>query len=139
MATPVEFQCPITFDIMVDPVSGDDGHTYERAAITESLARDPRSPMTRNYMTASSLRPNYALKSQIERFLATNPQTARPAAKPFVSLPVTVRAAFNGTLDITLTPPISGDRQPIVMLLALLLPIMRFQRYQRLELEAAKR
>ena len=119
MATPVEFQCPITFDIMVDPVSGDDGHTYERAAITESLARDPRSPMTRNYMTASSLRPNYALKSQIERFLATNPQTARPAAKPFVSLPVTVRAAFNGTLDITLTPPISGDRQPIVMLLAL--------------------
>ncbi len=36
-------QCPITHDIMVDPVKAPDGHTYERAAVkiydgvTESL------------------------------------------------------------------------------------------------------
>ena len=118
--TPIEFQCPITFDIMVDPVIGDDGHTYERAAILESLSRDNRSPMTRAYMTASSLRPNYALKSQIERFVTANPQTT-VTPKPFVSHPLILTALNrdNGTMDVTITPPSTGERQPIVMLIAL--------------------
>lgn len=121
MTTPVEFQCPITFEIMVDPVMGDDGHTYERAAITESLARDPRSPMTRSSMSISSLRPNYALKSQIERFLtATATATTTTQPTKFVSHPVSLSATIHdGALNITLTPPVRGERQPIVMLLAL--------------------
>ena len=30
--------CPITSDIMKDPVQGNDGHTYERAAILQALS-----------------------------------------------------------------------------------------------------
>lgn len=28
-----EFLCPITFELMIDPVIASDGHTYERSAI----------------------------------------------------------------------------------------------------------
>jgi hypothetical protein len=119
-AVPSEFTCPITFDIMVDPVMGDDGHTYERAAILESLSRDMRSPMTRAYMSPTSLRPNYALKSQIERYHLSN-STVTTAPKPFVSQPLILSALLcgDGALNVTLAPPATGVRQPIVMLLAL--------------------
>lgn len=105
----------------MDPVIGDDGHTYERSAILESLSRDMRSPMTRAYMSPTSLRPNYALKSQIDRYIASRPTTTTSAPKPFVSQSLTLSALLhnNGTLSITLTPPVVGVRQPIVMLLAL--------------------
>jgi len=32
---PPEFYCPITHEVMVDPVVAQDGHTYERQAIEE--------------------------------------------------------------------------------------------------------
>ena len=114
-----EFHCPITCDIMTDPVTGDDGHTYERAAILESLSRDMRSPMTRAYMSPTSLRPNYALKSQIERYRASHSQTAI-ALRPFVSQSLIVSASLCGSaLRITLAPSAVGARQPIVLLIAL--------------------
>jgi len=109
---------------MKDPVVGSDGHTYDRAAIEEWLARDGKSPVTRNYMAAGGLVTNYALKSQIERFLAANPPSAW-TPKPFVPLPVTFGAKYdNGNLLITTTSESVGSvgsvgRQPIVMLLAL--------------------
>ena len=43
--------CPITQDIMSDPVIEKDGHTYERSAITSALMIKSESPMTREYMT----------------------------------------------------------------------------------------
>ena len=118
---PYEFECPITRDIMKDPVVGSDGHTYDRHAIEEWLLRDGKSPVTRSYMAAGGLVTNYALKSQIERFLAANPQSPL-CPKPFVPLPVTFGAKYdNGNLVITATSVATGSvgRQPIVMLLAL--------------------
>ena len=41
------FYCPITGDLMKDPVIGIDGYTYEKEAIYEWLAKDQVSPMTR--------------------------------------------------------------------------------------------
>ena len=80
-AIPSEFLCPITYDIMKRPVVGSDGHTYEEEEIRRHLAGSSYSPMTRAYMDASSLRTNYALQSQIERYLATAPAAAAvPAA-----------------------------------------------------------
>jgi hypothetical protein len=64
---PDEFICPITQVIMVDPVLGSDGRTYERSAITEWLRTHTTSPITREPMTAANLTSNYALKSMIER------------------------------------------------------------------------
>ena len=68
MNPPNEYLCPILMIPMEDPVIGSDGRTYERSAIEEALKRDPRSPLTREPMKASSLRANYALKSLIERY-----------------------------------------------------------------------
>ena len=59
---PQEYICPITAEIMTDPVIGTDGHTYERSAITEWLTtQHPHSPMTRVPMTVGDLKPNFAL------------------------------------------------------------------------------
>ena len=39
---PAEYLCPITQDVMVDPVSTCDGHTYERAAIERWLLQNSK-------------------------------------------------------------------------------------------------
>ncbi len=67
---PEEFLCPITLDIMKDPVICEDGYTYERVAImgiSNSL-----SPITRQPINKSNLIPNRALKQFIERFTTGN-------------------------------------------------------------------
>jgi len=65
-----ELECPITHEIMKDPVMGSDGHTYERVAIEEWLSKNPRSPLTNENMRIQDLRPNFALKKIIQLFLS---------------------------------------------------------------------
>lgn len=76
---PEEYLCPINLTLMNDPVIGSDGRSYERAAITQWLHSNPHSPITRQPMTIGSLKPNYALKTAIERFTAAQ---RRPAPVP---------------------------------------------------------
>lgn len=63
---PTEFICPITMDIMTDPVICDDGYTYERSAI-QSISNGI-SPITRQPINISNLITNRALKDSIKRF-----------------------------------------------------------------------
>ena len=65
---PQEFICPITMELMNDPVSDVDGNSYEHAAIVEALKRKQRSPLTRTPMTIADLRPNRALRDSIARW-----------------------------------------------------------------------
>ena len=65
--TPEEFICPITLEIMVDPVLCEDGHTYERKSI-ERLTNSI-SPLTRQPIDKRKLIPNRALKECIQRFI----------------------------------------------------------------------
>ena len=60
--------CPITNEIMTDPVSGSDGHTYERSAIVTALQYRQESPMTREYMSATSLKLNVAIKFLCDKY-----------------------------------------------------------------------
>jgi hypothetical protein len=66
---PNEFICPITRDIMQDPVFTLDGHTYEREVITEWFRTNNTSPITNAVLRDKTLIPNYALKSRIEEWL----------------------------------------------------------------------
>lgn len=66
--TPHEFICPITMEVMRDPVVMPDGHTYERSAIAMHLASNPISPLTRQPMSMNGAKVNFALKSLIEKF-----------------------------------------------------------------------
>ncbi|CAF0782165.1 unnamed protein product [Adineta steineri] len=66
-------KCPITNEIFRDPVMGDDGHTYERKAITEWLKKNGTSPITREPMDINSLKTNYAIKKVIQELKSTFP------------------------------------------------------------------
>ena len=67
---PEEFTCPITLDIMVDPVICSDGNTYERVAIM--AVTDSKSPLTREPFNKANLIPNRSLKNAIARFKESN-------------------------------------------------------------------
>lgn len=59
--------CPITMEVMSDPVVAADGHTYERDAIAQWL-RAPgnvRSPVTNQPLPGKVLITNHAMRSQI--------------------------------------------------------------------------
>ena len=67
---PHEFSCPITFEIMVDPVFATDGHSYERVAIQAWLHTHNTSPKTGQQLESSTLIPNHSLKSLIQDWAA---------------------------------------------------------------------
>ena len=67
-AVPDEYICPITAEIMTDPVTTLDGFTYERAAITEWLRTKDTSPKTGATLESKALIPNHSLRSMIRSF-----------------------------------------------------------------------
>ncbi len=68
LRVPEEYICPITNEIMVDPVIDPDGNSYEREAIMDWLRRQQTSPITRHLLLPTQLAPNRALKNIIETF-----------------------------------------------------------------------
>jgi len=62
---PSHFLCPITADIMADPVVTADGHSYERRAIMAWLEKNDTSPITNEPLEHKTVVPNHALRSQI--------------------------------------------------------------------------
>ena len=65
VTTPDDFICPITMELMVDPVVAADGHTYDRGAIEDWLVGHSTSPMTGAELTATELYPNFTVRGQI--------------------------------------------------------------------------
>ena len=65
---PDDFICPITAEIMTDPVSTLDGFTYERAAITEWLRTKDTSPKTGATLESKALIPNHLVRCMIRAF-----------------------------------------------------------------------
>jgi hypothetical protein len=63
---PESFYCPITGELMKDPVVDREGNSYERIAIVEWLTRSDTSPITRNRLALADLAPNRSLKNSIE-------------------------------------------------------------------------
>ena len=62
---PNEYMCPITAEIMTDPVTTVDWFTYERTAITEWLRTNDTSPFTGATLESKALIPNLSLRSMI--------------------------------------------------------------------------
>ncbi|KAM6978510.1 WD repeat, SAM and U-box domain-containing protein 1-like [Tautogolabrus adspersus] len=66
---PDEFLCPITRELMKDPVIASDGYSYERESIESWLrGRNKTSPMTNLPLQTSLLTPNRSLKMAITRW-----------------------------------------------------------------------
>jgi hypothetical protein len=64
--------CPITQEIMLDPVIASDGHTYERRAIDEWLRQHNSSPLTSQQLENRNLLPSHTLKRMIREFIDNN-------------------------------------------------------------------
>ena len=73
MATPESFFCPITTELMKDPVTTADGFSYEREAITQWFATGQSiSPSTGALLDHQHLVPNHALRNAIQEFTANS-------------------------------------------------------------------
>lgn len=65
---PSNLICPISHQLMKDPVYTPEGYVYDRAFITKALARDQRDPQNRNKLVVSDLRSFSQLLPHIELF-----------------------------------------------------------------------
>ncbi|KAM6348903.1 WD repeat, SAM and U-box domain-containing protein 1 isoform 2-T5 [Alca torda] len=72
VTVPDEFLCPITRELMKDPVIAADGYSYEKDAIENWISNKRRSsPMTNLPLPSLVLTPNRTLKMAISRWLET--------------------------------------------------------------------
>lgn len=66
---PQGFVCPLTMDIMYEPVIDYEGNTYEREAILEWLLENKTSPISRQPLTMKLLLPNISLRDTIHEYM----------------------------------------------------------------------
>ena len=66
---PPSFLCPISHDLMVDPVICSDGQSYERGSISNWLTSHATSPVTNLELPNLGLVPNHALRNAIQEWL----------------------------------------------------------------------
>lgn len=66
MKIPIQYLCPISLEIMSDPVICYDGHTYDRQSILKF--KNPISPITGQIINLNIMIPNIALKCLIDEF-----------------------------------------------------------------------
>ena len=61
-------KCPISGEIMEDPVMSPGGHTYERKYIENWIQRKGISPLTKKPLSKNDLRINFVVKNMIETY-----------------------------------------------------------------------
>lgn len=64
---PDHYICPISLELMRDPVVCSDGITYERSHIARWLEENNTSPKTNMELESKTLIPNFAIKAGIDR------------------------------------------------------------------------
>ncbi|XP_051125426.1 U-box domain-containing protein 8 [Andrographis paniculata] len=87
---PDDFKCPISLEVMADPVILSSGHTFDRASIQRWLDAGHRTcPISKQLLPEPlSLIPNHALRSLISNYtLGSLPQ---PQTQPFPPSPQTL-------------------------------------------------
>ena len=94
MTDPRELCCPISHELMKDPVVAGDGHTYERSCIEGCFRTNAKSPVTGVVIT-KVLNPNQHLKSNIMSFkenTVTEIMNVAPGLPPKLTAKLLARA-----------------------------------------------
>jgi len=81
---PNEFLCPITCEVMVNPVIAMDGHTYEKESIEKWFKDNHTSPKTNEKMPNTLVIPNQAMRTQIVEYLEKLGKQCAPLARASV-------------------------------------------------------
>eukprot|EP01047_Picozoa_sp_COSAG01_P050771 COSAG01_NODE_5167_length_4438_cov_16.802720_4_plen_333_part_00 len=89
---PRQFLCPITYEVMKEPVVCADGHTYEQEAIEEWLRHHDTSPVTNAVLPMKQTFPNYSLRSAIRDFMARAESVAATVGQQDAQLDLLKRA-----------------------------------------------
>ncbi|XP_027087127.2 U-box domain-containing protein 13-like [Coffea eugenioides] len=109
---PDDFRCPISLELMRDPVIVSTGQTYERSCIEKWLeAGHGTCPKTRQALTSTAVTPNYVLRSLIAQWCEAN--GIEPPKRPGSSQPnKTTSACFPADrtkIDVLLHKLTSGN------------------------------
>jgi hypothetical protein len=94
LSTPVDeeaevFLCPITQELMEDPVVTPCGHCFERVAIVTWIKQHGTDPMTRAPLQESQLVPCYVLKDAIARLKKQRAAQTAPTISTALDVPLT--------------------------------------------------
>jgi len=82
-SAPQSFVCPITGEIMADPVATSDGFSYEREAIVTWFANGHQtSPLTGAPLSRADLVPNHTLRAAIQEYVDAHPETREDIYRP---------------------------------------------------------
>eukprot|EP00900_Chrysochromulina_parva_P009567 jgi/Chrpa1/18611/Chrysochromulina_OHIO_Genome00009121-RA len=81
---PPSFLCPISQELMLDPVTCTDGHSYDRRYIVTWLAENNTSPATGLPLSSRVLIPNIALRNAIDEWEDAQHQPS-PRSSPWTS------------------------------------------------------
>ncbi|XP_022964880.1 U-box domain-containing protein 13-like [Cucurbita moschata] len=109
---PDDFRCPISLELMRDPVIVSTGQTYERSCIEKWLESGHGTcPKTQQKLSSTTLTPNYVLRSLIAQWCEANgieppkrPTSARPCRSSSSCSP-----AERTKIDILLCKLASGN------------------------------
>lgn len=72
-SAPPHFLCPVSMELMKDPVMVATGHTYDRPSIKRWLEQGHKTcPVTGSRLRNLDLLPNFALRSAISEWAAAN-------------------------------------------------------------------
>ena len=69
---PRSFFCPLTMEVMVDPVIDAEGNTYERKALMLWLSHYGVSPVSRQPLNSNLVVPNFALRDTIHEVMGSS-------------------------------------------------------------------
>ena len=97
--------CPITQEIMEDPVICADGHSYERSAITQWLLVRDTSPCTNTTLSHRNVVPNYALRNLIAEVRGVRRYARTCDACVRATRTAYVRAMVDATLALACRSP----------------------------------
>ena len=123
---PDHLKCPLTLDLLNDPVICEDGNTYERTAIEEWFRLHDTSPLTNEHLRSKGLIPNRRIKDGVDAFKATSrpimrqasvqPIAAQHVAVQPLRIEVThqmVRIDGKKCIILNIIPPVLMARLPI--------------------------
>ncbi|KAH9287834.1 hypothetical protein KI387_031951, partial [Taxus chinensis] len=116
---PADFRCPLSLELMSDPVIVASGQTYERAYIQQWLDQGMATcPKTRQTLSHTNLIPNYTVKALIANWCESNDvPLPEPAKLPTCTLPqsqtfqlVTKKKESDDDIHFSLSKDENADR-----------------------------